>query len=143
MANHILKQDGKILASLYKNLERLQTLNQLVAQYLEKNLSAHCRAASIEKQSLIMIADNGNWATQLRFQVPDLLENLRKHPELCALKSIICKTRPNIHLEKPQKKSPRYMKKISPLISQQITAIAEKVPDEKLKKILKRIADRN
>lgn len=142
MTYHILKSEGKTLAEIYSRLESLKKLQALFAQYVDPLVAKHCSPTLIEKDCLILIADNGHWATQMRFHIPDLLANLRKHPELCALKSIQCKTRPN-PLESLRKKMiKRKMKKISYLTAQEILKNASNIQDEKLRKILEKIASR-
>lgn len=144
MVNHILKQDSKGLSGLFKNVERLRELNQLFAQHVDKGLASHCSIVNITNGSLIIIADNGSWTTQLRFHIPDLLEKFRQHPLLHGLKSITCKTRPDFKLENPAKKRKRPgMKKISQKASLEILRDAETIQDEKLRQVLKRIAERS
>ena len=141
MVNHILKHDGKNLAGLFKNLKRLAELNQLFAQFAGKPQASHASIVGIQNGSLIIIADNGSWATQLRFHIPDLLEKFRPHPLLHGLKSITCKTRPDFKLENAVRKRKRLkMKKISAKVSEAMLREAEKIQDEKLRRVMQKIA---
>lgn len=144
MVNHILKHDGKSLTGIFKNLARLRELNQLFEQNIDKSLAAHCSVVNILNGSLIIIADNGSWATQLRFHIPDLLEKFRRSPLLHGLKSITCKTRPDFKLENSAKKRKRpEMKKISRKTAEEILRDAETIQDQKLQQVLRRIAERH
>lgn len=143
MTNHILKHEGNTLGNLLKKVDQLNEFNRIFAQYLEPPIAAHCKVANVQNNCLIVIVDSGNWATQLRFHIPDLLAKLRAHPHMHALKSICCKTRPNPELDKPRKKRRvRTMKRICESAAIRTIEAADGIQDEKLRAIFKKIMER-
>lgn len=143
MTNHILKHEGKALINLLQKVDKLREFDYLLSQYLEASIVAHCKVANLQNNTLIVIADNGSWATQFRFQVPDLLEKLRQHPDLHGLKAISCKTRPDhtlTHKRKKNRTTP--MKGLSKANAQMILDSAEAIDDKRLREIMQRIAKR-
>lgn len=143
MTNHILKNDGKTLKGLFQKVDQLREFNDIFAQYAEPGIVSHCKIANLQNNCLIVIVDSGNWATQLRFQIPDLLAKMRQHPCLAGLKAICCKTRPDPAFEKPRKKQSKGpMKQMSLATSEMILKSAKTIEDKKVREILVRIAGR-
>lgn len=140
MTFHVLKQDSKTLQTLMGKLAVLEQIHSLLLAHLEPELGRHCQVAKFEKNCLFVIVENGNWATQLRFQVPDLMAKLRLQPGFENLGGIICKTRPSLQMMDPQKKQKRMVKKLSAETAAQILENAQLIQDPKLRKILERIA---
>jgi len=138
-----LKNQGKTLTELLKKLEVIRELNTIFAQNVDKTLAKHCVVTAIQNGCVIVLLDSGNWATQLRFHIPDLLTKLREHSLFRHIKSICCKTRPihqNERLNRKKKKSP--MKKLSLKVSKEVEESAKLISDEKLRKIMLKIASR-
>lgn len=142
MANHVLKHENKLLLNLLGKLDELKKYNQLFGQYLESPIAQHAQVVKFEKNCLFVIVDNGHWATQLRFSIPDLILQLREHPGLEKLNGIICKTRPHPSFAQPPRIQKRQVVRLNPLTGKQIIEIAKTIDDERLKAILKRIAAR-
>jgi hypothetical protein len=140
MTSHILKHEGKALGNLLKKVGQLDEFNHIFAQYIDSNLAAHCRIANLQNNCLIVVVDNGAWATQLRFHIPDLLAQLRQHPGLEQLKSICCKTRPHPDTEKPRKKRhTRQIQRMSKAAALRVLQTATEIKDKKLREALERI----
>lgn len=140
MVNHILKNDSKILQGIMGKLNELERFNRLFAQYLGAEAAKHCQVAKLEKNCLFVIVDNGNWATQLRFHIPDLMVQLRKHPGLESLSGIICKTRPNLTVVKASKSRARIVASLSEETAASVLETAKLIKDKRLKEILEKIA---
>src|SRR5262249_17496114 len=104
MINHVLKNENKTLQAILAQTNHLQALNSLFAKHLTPEFAKHCRVAKYERDCLIVIVENGNWATQLRFQIPDLLTRLRQYPLLQNLNGIVCKTIPQPHTAQRNKR---------------------------------------
>lgn len=68
--------DGDIKA-LMDQLTKIRTLNNSLHQYINPTFSKHCRVVNIRKSTLVIAVDSAVWANKLRFQIPDLLSNLR------------------------------------------------------------------
>jgi hypothetical protein len=141
MANHILKNENKILQGLIGKLDELRRFNTLLTEHLnDTDIAKHCQVVKFdEKKCLIVIVDNGSWATQLRFHIPDLMTKLRKQQGLENLSGIICKTRPKASFNNPKSKN-RSMKKISLETARTILDSAKTIKDKKLREIIEKIA---
>lgn len=139
---HVLQQDSKVLSTLFDKLKQLKQLNQLLAEYLDAKLVTHCQVANLENGSLIVITDNAIWATQFRFQIPDLLPKLRQHPALYHLKNIACKIRPAQGKRQiPEAEQPRPMPRLSINTAEIILATASSIKHDKLQAVMRRIAE--
>jgi hypothetical protein len=92
--SHVLQQDSQVIDGVLLKLKQLQNLQNILHGYLEKKLAPHCQVANYENNSLCVITDTALWATQLRFQIPHLLSQLRQHDELKTIKELRCKIRP-------------------------------------------------
>lgn len=139
MTKHILNNDSKTLQTLLSQLKELKQFNDLLNQHLEPSLAQHCQAVRIDKDCLIVIVDNGHWATQLRFQIPRLLAQLRNSSPLQNLKGIICKVRPE-YTSHPRNKKPRKVATVSDQTAENILTTAQMIKDDSLRDILEKIA---
>ena len=139
MTNHILTHGTKVLDELISKANRLKHFNSLLAMHLEMEIAKHCQVAKFEDNCLFVLTDNGSWATQLRFHIPDLMVKLRKHPELAGLGGIICKTRPAKVVEKSLK-GKRVVSALSVGTAETILENAKMIKDSKLREIMERIA---
>lgn len=76
------------LQSLAEHCARLDRLSALVAGCTPEPLNRHCRVANVADGVLILYSDGAGWTTRLRFHAPNLLDCLRRHPELGHLREI-------------------------------------------------------
>src|SRR5579872_6007610 len=90
---HVLQQDSGTLESLLIKFKQLKHIEQILASYLDAKLASRCQVVNLEKNHLTVITNSAIWATQFRFQIPTLLQQLQQHPELCDLKKMTCKIR--------------------------------------------------
>ncbi len=141
MINHILKHDNKSLQLLRQTLDQLNEFNRLLAEYLDAESARHCKVVKFEKNCLFVMTTNGAWATQLRFQIPELMLQLKQHPLLSHLKGIICKTHPMVSHRYTVTSQRRKVKKLSLESANSILEAAKAIKDERLRKILERIAE--
>lgn len=141
MTNHVLKHEGKQLNTLFAKLSELKELNYLFSKYLDPELAKHCQAIKIDRDCLIVLVDNSNWGTQLRFYIPDLLAKLKTIPSLQNLKAICSKVRPDY---KPArfKKQTRIATPLSEESAQMVLDTAKTIKDKKLREVLERIGKR-
>ena len=80
------------LRRLRSAIRQQQDLLQQVQHWLPAPLSTHCHSAALQQNRLILAADSPVWASQLRYQAPDLLHRLRTvHPSIATIR--VC-TRP-------------------------------------------------
>ena len=61
---------------------------------LPENLQKHCFVVNYRQGVLILHIDAATWGTQLRYLLPDLLQQLRKDKQFAQLSSIEYKVRP-------------------------------------------------
>lgn len=79
---------NKQLAELCKRSIQLEELSDKVKQLLPSSLAAQCGVGSFDKGCLNLTTTNANWASQLRYAIPDLRDKLRKEAGLYQLSSI-------------------------------------------------------
>ncbi len=134
-----LQHENKTLGNLLVKFNRLKIWNAWLSECLpeERALLEHCCIVGLDKQSLIVIADNPHWVTRFRFFIPDLLTLLRKYGDFKDIKSICCKVRPLHYSAVKPKRHPLI---ISKQTAEVVRETANKIKDMKLKKILMRIA---
>ncbi|KTD64633.1 DUF721 domain-containing protein [Legionella spiritensis] len=77
----------QILEICQKSVQ-LDTLNALLHSYLKPHLRDHCRAGSFNKGCLVVITTNPAFATELRYELPDIRDKLRREAGLYQLSSI-------------------------------------------------------
>jgi hypothetical protein len=121
----------------------LEDLNQRVAAYLDKNIAEYCQVANLLGNKLVILAANGSIATQLRFQVSDLLRKFKQDPKLRHILQIESKVHPGFSRHAPQQSTPSKGKKMPPLSAgsaEIMNEFAETLEDPKLKAVMKRIA---
>lgn len=76
------------LAGLLQQLVYLQTLAPLLTKTLPETLASHCQLANYRQGRLIIAVSNQAIATRLRFILPDLRQQLRKHQAFAGLVGI-------------------------------------------------------
>jgi len=139
---HVLQQDSKILHDLLLKVKHLKQLSNILAEHLDAKLASHCQVVNLDNHCLIVITDNAIWATQFRFQIPNLLPKLRQHPLLYQLKTINCKIRPTTgQYQIPEAHQPPVMLRISPRTAEMILAAASTIKHDKLQAVMQKIAE--
>jgi hypothetical protein len=138
-----LQSPNNDLRSLYAKIKVLEDLNQRVTTYLDKNIAEYCQVANLLGNKLVILAANGSIATQLRFQVSDLLRKFKQDPKLRHILKIESKVHPGFSRHTPLQSIPSTAKKM-PLLSagsaEIMNEFAETLEDPKLKAVMKRIA---
>lgn len=66
----------------------LNQLNCLWRKNVVSSLAAHTLVANLEQNILVIQADNANWASRLRYFIPQLLPQLKTWPMLKSLKEV-------------------------------------------------------
>lgn len=79
---------NKQLTTLCQSAHLLEQLSQQVSQFLPEDLAQHTQVGSFSKGSLTLTTHDANWASQLRFAIPELRDKLRKEAGLYQLSSI-------------------------------------------------------
>ncbi|MGQ3892538.1 DciA family protein [Legionella sp. CNM-4043-24] len=76
------------LAELCHRAVQMDELNLKVTQYLPEQLQPHCRVGSFNKGCLMLLVDKNEWATDLRYCLPELRDALRQKAGVYQLMSI-------------------------------------------------------
>jgi hypothetical protein len=79
--------DPKLAEIIHKTL-KLKELNDKVAIYLPKSLQPHVSVGHFHLGCLLLVTTDPVWASQLRYHLPELRENLRKTAGIYELASI-------------------------------------------------------
>ncbi len=75
--NNLLTQPKGDIRSLLDQLTKIKTLNNSLQQHINPIYSQHCKAVNLRKGTLVIAVDSPIWKNKLRFQLPDLLSDLR------------------------------------------------------------------
>ncbi len=127
-----------IIAQLVAHTRDLQAIGRLMQPCLPADLSPHIRLADWSNGRLVLQLDSSSWATRLRYTVPQLIQSLRKMPELADLRQI------DLYVA-PQSKSAVKTNQPLHLSSAGATAIeagAATISDPALRAALRRLARR-
>ncbi|MCD6038650.1 MAG: hypothetical protein K0S27_50 [Gammaproteobacteria bacterium] len=137
---HYLQQDSNALDKLLSKLSQLQQWNHQLKECLGENaiLSEHCFIVNLAGSALIAIVDNPHWLTRFRLHIPTLLPKLRHYAGLENIEAICCKIHPHYTPASLVNRKPQ--QKLSPMSSALFLETADKIVDEKLRTILKKIA---
>ena len=76
------------------NIEKIKTVSKLFNELLEPTLASQCQVANYKNGCITLQASNAAIVTRLRYEIPDILEKLRKPEYLPGLASIKCIVRP-------------------------------------------------
>jgi hypothetical protein len=96
----ILHNSTSQLGQLLERVFHFNELENNFSKLLDPNFSEHVRLGSYQNGTLILLAESGAFATQLKFRVPDLIEKLRKKAEWSGLRNIDIKVAPHLYDQK-------------------------------------------
>lgn len=146
-ADTYLQAESRDLRLVFAKIRELQIINEKLYAHLDPHIAKYCQAANVAGNRLILIVANGSIATQLRFQLSDLLKKLKSdpHPLIQKIHDIQCKVHPGFTLPALQSSAyPRQkMQPLSPETANMIQEMAEAIEDPKLREIMERIANRS
>jgi hypothetical protein len=138
---HVLQHDGQLLGVLLEKINVLKELNHILAQCLEDKLVGRCEVASYENFNLTAITHSAIWATQFRFQAPEIIKKLQKFNQFRYLKNVQCKIVPQTTF--PAKPKVKPMLKLSADTAEQILDSAKTIQYDKLRMVMEKIARNN
>jgi hypothetical protein len=84
----ILGENNSSLAKLIKKNQYERSLASVFQISLDANLVKNCKFASLEGSVVNITVESAAWATRIRYAIPDMLKNLRIHPEFRMITSI-------------------------------------------------------
>lgn len=138
IADH-LQKSGQELQSVLTKIKELERLNQKFLFHLDPALKNYCQIANWQNNRLIILAANASVATQLRFQIPDLLKKFKQDSLLKKFQDIHCIVRP-FSSRLQSMPHPRKINPLSPETAKQIHEIAQSLSDDKLREVMEKIA---
>lgn len=136
--DHGSNEQTGALQPIFAKAKILHDLTQKLNAHLDKTLKNNCHITNIDRQTITILTNSGSHATQLRYQVPDLLRKFKTDPSLSRFTAIQVINRPAISTP-----APRRLKKINRLSKDTallMQNIADGCEDETLKEALLRIA---
>jgi hypothetical protein len=139
-----IENDSRDLQTVYAKINMLDQLSSKVMIHLDATIAKYCQVANLVNGKLTLIVANGSVATQLRFQVNDVLRKIRQDPSLKHITSIECKVRPsqNQISSRLSTKAPKTMPALSAQTADIVKNIAESIDDPELREVMTRIAGR-
>jgi hypothetical protein len=137
---NFLTSEHSGLHLVLRKVEQLRQINQLLTQYLDPVLLAHCQACSYELGELILLADSPAWATHIRYLAPDLRAWLCKQPTLHKLEQITCKVAPAKAQSAAVAKPPTEPRVLSTSLKTLLSGTATEISNPKLRAALLRLA---
>lgn len=85
---HIINCFNQNLTKIRKQAIELQQIQTLILNYIPEEIKAHCQIGSFNNGCLILTVNDAVWASQLRFILPEIRDNLRKDAKLYQLANI-------------------------------------------------------
>lgn len=79
------------LGNLFRHLAQIEALNAALKPLLPETFREGCRVENIEQGCVILAVKNASIVTLLRYELPQLLNQLRQDPRWAGLASIKCK----------------------------------------------------
>lgn len=128
---NIIATDSNTLEKLIDQSNKLLALTAVLQKNLASDIGQHCRVAGYSKGVLTLAVGNASWATQIRYNSPEIIEQLSKTPEFKKIKTIKC------FVQAQPVESPKAQKQRSQLdlaAAKKLYQYAAKIPGKKPKK---------
>lgn len=137
-----MNENNHTLGPLLTKLNQLKKWNGYLRESLREDahIADHCQIVNLIDNQFIVIANNPQWLTRIRFYVPQLLPLLRTYPDLKNLKAICCKVHPS-YVPHNKRKKRDAQKKLGAHVKLKVAEIADKIQDQKLQGLLKKILE--
>ena len=139
----LLQPNTRDLQTVLSKVKAIQTLNQTVLPLLNDRLRSHCTVANLANGVLVLLVANSAAATELRYELPDLLKKIQKNHQLRHIKEIQCKVRQPVTITVERggiNKLPEKAALLSTETANILLAMAETIEDSSLRAIMERIA---
>ena len=141
IAQILAKQDNTI-ADLVKNSKKVGKLNNIVRDCLSEPVRSHCQVVGYQKGCLMIAVDSPEWNHHLRFQVPQVISELRLNHGLVGLVTIKTRVEPLQTAPTPSANLPQIERVPSPEAAESIECIGSEIEDNELKTALLKLAHR-
>lgn len=140
--DHLLASEQMGSRGLLDKVAKIAELDKLVKQYLPMPLAKHCQVVNVRTGKLILKLDSPAWATQVRFNSPNLLSALRQNPLYAGLAGIDFYVNPDAVMDKTPAKIVGKKPSLSVNAKQSLLSAAETITNPQLRAILEKIAAR-
>lgn len=87
---NFIQDEQSPLANILKKVDWLKSLNEKIVRHLRPELIPHCYIASFHQGMLRMVVDSAALATQLRYDIPGLLEQFSEDKSLPEILAMDC-----------------------------------------------------
>jgi len=125
------------ITKLCQHALKIEAINEIVQPLLPESVKGHCHVGSFTNSCLKLVIDNPNWATELRYCLPEIRDTLRREAKLYQLSSIKLEVAvPNEPIKKGRVRSV----KLSDVAKQTIQSEANHIDDLALKEALLKLA---
>jgi hypothetical protein len=81
------------LTSICKRAIELESITAILHQYLPEHYRAYCKVSSFNKGCLVLLVSNALWASEIRYLLPELRDQLRSSAglyQLITMKITVC-----------------------------------------------------
>lgn len=107
---HITNCFNRDLSKLRKQAIELEQIQKLILDYIPAEVKPHCQVGSFANGCLILTVNDAIWASQLRFMLPEIRDNLRKDAQLYQLINIKVNINRDLLKKDMQKIKPKTIK---------------------------------
>ena len=134
---------GDTVRGLLAGAARLQRLQALLDERLDDGSGVRIRVRRADDAELALALPSPAWAARLRFRVPQLVRELRDHPEFRSLRTISLSVDPELFTRKPRRDKRRVLPPGAARLLEGLADDAERDPDgQRLARQLRRLARR-
>jgi len=134
--NQLLTNSNTAFYRVWQHGLFLQRLTQHFQQFLPANLHPYCHLANLREQTLVIHVDAAIWGNQLRYLVPEILQQWQQHTQLPPVETIKIKVRPRFTPVLP----PKSMPQLSSATTQLLNEVAATCPYPALQASLRKLA---
>lgn len=79
---------GSQFKKLLEHADALNALQATVSKNLLPEIRNHCQVSNLQNATLTLSTAQSNWATKIRYAIPDILRSLHANPETSGIKTI-------------------------------------------------------
>lgn len=134
------------LNAIHEKINFLGQLNLLWDKIVPRDFLSYTKVANYSDGKLVIIVPHSGWATRLRYESPQLVQQLRQYAEFKALETISCKISgefARIERELEQSLALVSLHSLSQTAISSIIGIADGLSQSPLKQALLKLAGKN
>ncbi len=133
----LINEPGSQLNTLLKHADTLSALQATVSKKLLPELREHCLVSNVQRDTLTLSTAHANWATKIRYTIPDILKALHSVPETSDIKTIRVIVIPDsVNEDKPGKNKLTLSRNTAEIIND----MASTMSDPEISACLKRLS---